>query len=55
MQTWVGNIADKSTTRRTDTAYDSRGNLWKTISYEKVATTGAFDTGSQKTETVYAL
>ncbi|MGH6613388.1 LysM peptidoglycan-binding domain-containing protein [Sphingomonas sp.] len=53
LETWAAGIADKSTTQRTETIYDFRGNISEVISYARVTTTGAFDTTSERNRTLY--
>ena len=48
---WVP--ADKSTTRRTDTSYNFRGAVDTVTSWSKVLSSGEFDTGSERSETVH--
>ena len=53
LNSWAAGIGDKSTTRRTQTAYDYRGNISTVKSYSKLLTSGAFDTSSELSQTTY--
>ena len=53
LNTWVSGITDKSTTLRTDTAYDFRGNVTTVTSFSKVLSSGAGDTTADLTKINY--
>jgi YD repeat-containing protein len=53
LDAWSDGLADKSLARRTQTTYDHRGNVSSVISYSKLLSSGAFDTGSALTQTNY--
>jgi YD repeat-containing protein len=50
---WSNGLADKSLARRTETAYDYRGNISAETSYSKLLSSGAFDTSSEPSQTTY--
>jgi YD repeat-containing protein len=49
---WIGTI-DRTAAHRIETVYDARGNVLATRGYSKLLASGAFDTSSEKSETVY--
>jgi len=53
LNTWAAGIADKSTTQRTDTTYDFRGNVASVTSYARVLSTGLGDTTATVSTTNY--
>jgi YD repeat-containing protein len=53
LNTWVSGISDKSTTKRTDTTYDFRGNVSTVTAFSKVLSTGVGDTGSDLSTATY--
>jgi len=52
LTTWVGGL-DKTGSRRTETAYDYRGNVTTITSYSKLLSNGLFDTSSELSQTNY--
>ncbi|MDO8380137.1 Ig-like domain-containing protein, partial [Phenylobacterium sp.] len=50
---WVTAIADRSTTTRTDTTYDFRGNIATVTSYGKVFANGDGDGSTERSSTTY--
>jgi YD repeat-containing protein len=53
LTTWVNGIGDKSTTLRSQTEYDFRGNVTTVKSYSKLLSSGQFDTSSELSQTLY--
>ncbi|QNA86661.1 LysM peptidoglycan-binding domain-containing protein [Sphingomonas sp. So64.6b] len=53
LNTWRGGAIDRTAAVRTERAYDARGGLIRETSYAKLLATGAFDTTSEKSETLY--
>ncbi len=53
LNSWVTGITDKSGTLRADTSYDARGNISDVTRYEKVLASGAGDTATTVSKTVY--
>ncbi|WP_034159241.1 LysM peptidoglycan-binding domain-containing protein, partial [Sphingomonas sp. ERG5] len=49
----AGSGTDRTAAVRTERAYDARGGLIRETSYSKLLATGAFDTASEKSETLY--
>ncbi len=53
MNTWASGISNKSTTTRTDTTYDFRGNVATVTSWEKTLSSGAADTSGASSQITY--
>ncbi len=53
MTSWLSGISNKSTTSRTDTTYDFRGNVSIVTSFSKVLSSGAGDTSAEYTTINY--
>jgi YD repeat-containing protein len=53
LNAWAAAIGDKSNTRRTETAYNFRGAVESVTSWSRLLPSGAFDTGSERSQTTY--